>query len=66
MREVLNAHQDQIKHSDILARLGLEEKKYLLVSCHREENVDIPSKFNRIFPSLNRIAEEFKMPVIFS
>ena len=66
MREVLNAHQDQIKHSDILARLGLEKKKYLLVSCHREENVDIPSKFNRIFPSLNRIAEEFKIPVIFS
>lgn len=66
MLEVINAHRPSIEKSDVLSRLGLERKKYLLVSAHREENVDIPSKFMRLFPALNRIADEYKLPVIFS
>lgn len=66
MREVLTAHQEEIASSKVLEELRLEKGKYLLVSAHREENVDIPSKFNRLFPSLNKIADELKMPVIFS
>ena len=66
MLEVINAHRDSIEKSNVLSRLGLKEKQYLLVSAHREENVDIPSKFMRLFPALNRIADEYKLPVIFS
>lgn len=66
MLEVINAHRPSIEKSDVLSRLGLERKKYLLVSAHREENVDIPSKFMRLFSALNRIADEYKLPVIFS
>lgn len=66
MLEVINAHRDSIEKSNILSSLGLKKDQYLLVSAHREENVDIPSKFNRLFPALNKIADEYKMPVIFS
>lgn len=66
MLEVINAHRDSIEKSNVLSRLGLKEKQYLLVSAHREENVDIPSQFMRLFPALNRIADEYKLPVIFS
>ena len=66
MLEVINAHRPSIDGSDVLSRLGLKKNGYLLVSAHREENVDIESKFNRLFPSLNKIADEYKMPVIFS
>lgn len=66
MLEVIDAHRDSIEKSNVLSRLGLERKKYLLISAHREENVDIPSKFMRLFPALNRIADEYKLPVIFS
>ena len=66
MLEVINAHRDSIEKSNVLSRLGLKEKQYLLVSAHREENVDVPSKFMRLFPALNRIADEYKLPVIFS
>ncbi len=66
MLEVINAHRDAIEKSNILSSLGLKKGQYLLVSAHREENVDIPSKFNRLFPALNQIADEYKMPVIFS
>jgi UDP-N-acetylglucosamine 2-epimerase len=66
MLEVINAHRQQIEDSDILKQLGLEKGKYMVMSAHREENVDIPEKFNRLFPALNQIADEYKMPVIFS
>ncbi len=66
MLEVISAHRDAIEKSNILSSLGLKKGQYLLVSAHREENVDIPSKFNRLFPALNKIADEYKMPVIFS
>ncbi len=66
MLEVINAHRKEIEKSDVLERIGLEKGKYLVVSAHREENVDIEFKFRRLFPALNRIADEFKMPVVFS
>ncbi len=66
MMEVIAAHRPAMESSDILAKLGLKKDSYLVVSAHREENVDIEAKFLRLFPSLNRIADHFKMPVIFS
>lgn len=66
MKEVLNAYESQIEESDIVQKLGLKKDGYLVVSAHREENVDIEEKFNSLFPALNRIAEEMKMPVVFS
>lgn len=66
MKEVIDAHIDEIRSSKILEEQGLEKDGYLVMSAHREENVDIPEKFERLYPSLNRIADYFKMPVIFS
>ena len=66
MREVLEAYRDRIEESDIIEKLGLKKDGYMVVSAHREENVDIPSKFHRLFPALNKIADEFGMPVFFS
>lgn len=66
MLEVINAHRKEIDSCDILAELGLVKGKYIVMSAHREENVDIPEKFDRLFPSLNKIADHFRMPVIFS
>lgn len=66
MKEVLDAHKEKIEESKILESLGLEKDKYLVISAHREENVDIESKFMRLFPSLNRIADEYGMKIIFS
>ncbi len=66
MKEVLTMYRSQIDGSDVLTRLGLEEDRYMVVSAHREENVDIESKFNRLFPALNKIADEYKMPLFFS
>ena len=66
MLEVINAHRQQIEDSDILEKLHLEKGKYMVMSAHREENVDIPEKFNSLFPALNQIADDYKMPVIFS
>ena len=66
MREVINAHKVEIESSDILTREGLEPGKYIVISCHREENVDIEDKFYRILPALNKICDELKMPAVFS
>ena len=66
MREVIEMYWDKIEQSDILDKLNLKQDQYMVVSSHREENVDIESKFNRLFPALNRIADEYKMPVFFS
>jgi len=66
MLEVINAHRQQIEDSDILDKLHLEKGKYMVMSAHREENIDIPEKFNSLFPALNQIADDYKMPVIFS
>ena len=66
MLEVIKAHEKEIDGSDILDKLGLKEKGYLVISAHREENVDIDSKFYRLLPSLNRIVDELQMPAVFS
>ena len=66
MKEVIDAHIDEIRSSKILEEQGLKKDGYIVMSAHREENVDIPEKFDRLYPSLNKIADYFKMPVIFS
>lgn len=66
MKEVLDAYSSQIEATDIIQKMGLSKDGYLVVSAHREENVDIEDKFNRLFPALNQIADELKMPVVFS
>lgn len=66
MKEVLLAHKDKIEASDVLDRLGLEPKKYILLSAHREENIDLEDNFMDLMESVNRIAEKYQMPVIYS
>ena len=66
MREVLNAHMDEIDKSDVLSRLDLSPKKYILLSAHREENIDIEENFMELMNSVNIIAQKYKMPVIYS
>ncbi|MGV8104219.1 MAG: non-hydrolyzing UDP-N-acetylglucosamine 2-epimerase [Mesotoga sp.] len=66
MPEVLYHYMDKIDNSDALERLNLEEGKYILVSAHREENLDIEKNFNEVVNTLNTVAEEFKLPVIYS
>ena len=64
MKEILMHHMEQIKSSDILSRLGVESKKFFIVSAHREENVDSEQNFNDLLDSLNAIAARHDMPVI--
>lgn len=66
MAEVLNAHIDKIRQSDILDRLKLEEKKYILLSAHREENIDTQKNFESLFTAVNSLAEKYDMPVLYS
>lgn len=66
MREVLDAHMEEIIKSDILDRLQLEKKKYILVSAHREENIDHEDNFLSLMNSINAIAKKYQMPVIYS
>jgi len=66
MLEVLNAQQAKIDASTILEKLGLEKGKYIVVSSHREENIDIEKNFNQLMPAINEIAEKYQLPVIFS
>ncbi len=66
MREVLRDHINKIESSNILERLGLRKKKYILVSAHREENIDNENHFISLMTSINNIAEKYKMPVIYS
>lgn len=66
MTEVLSEHMDQIEASDILCQLGLEKKKYFLLSAHREENIDNEDNFMDLMQSVNRIADLYKYPVIYS
>ncbi len=66
MREVLRDHMDDILKSDVLSRLDLEKKKYILVSAHREENIDLEDNFMDLMNSINKIAEKYQMPVIYS
>ena len=66
MAEVLHENLDEIKASDILTRLGLEKKKYILLSAHREENIDTEKNFLSLFNAINRIAEKYDMPILYS
>ncbi len=66
MKEVLKAHKDEIEASDVLERLGLQKRKYILVSAHREENIDLEENFMDLMEAINHIAETYEMPVIYS
>jgi len=66
MYEVLQHNRPAIEKSDALAKLKLDHKSYFLVSCHREENVDTESNLTSLIQSLNHLAEEFGLPIIFS
>ncbi|MEG2379088.1 MAG: UDP-N-acetylglucosamine 2-epimerase (non-hydrolyzing) [Bacilli bacterium] len=66
MKEVFKEHQNKIDESKILDELGLKEKKYFILSAHREENIDNPINFKNLMDSINKLAEEYKMPIIFS
>ena len=66
MAEVLHANLPDIEKSDILNKLGLEKKKYILLSAHREENIDTEKNFLSLFNAINRIAEKYDMPILYS
>ena len=66
MAEVLDAHKDAIDNSDVLKRLGLEKGKYILLSAHREENIDIESNFFALMNAVNAMAENYDMPILYS
>ncbi len=66
MREVLRDHMDDILKSDVLERLGLKKRQYILVSAHREENIDIEDNFMDLMNAINHIAKTYNMPVIYS
>ncbi len=66
MFEVLNSRKEDIKNSDVLERLGLEEDKYFVVSAHREENINSEVNFLELVDSLNAIVSKYNIPVIIS
>ena len=66
MREVLHANEKQIAASSVLAELGVEQHSYILLSAHREENIDIEKNFMSLMMAVNNIAQAYKMPVIYS
>ncbi len=66
MAEVLNAHLKQIEESKILEELGLETGRYVLLSAHREENIDTDENFNSLFEAVNAIARTYDVPVLYS
>lgn len=66
MAEVLAKNLEKIKSSDVHARLGLEKGKYILLSAHREENIDTESNFNSLFGAINALAEKYDMPILYS
>ncbi len=66
MAEVLHQNLAEIEASDVLERLGLEEKKYILLSAHREENIDTEKNFLSLFTAINKLAEKYDMPILYS
>lgn len=66
MAEVLTANLDAIKASDVHSRLGLEKGKYILLSAHREENIDTEKNFTSLFTAINQMAEKYDMPILYS
>ena len=66
MAEVLTENLEAIEGSDILERLGLEKGKYILLSAHREENIDTEKNFTSLFTAINEMAEKYDLPVLYS
>ncbi len=66
MAEVLHNNLDKIKSSNILEKLGLEKKKYILLSAHREENIDTEKNFFSLMGAVNAMAEKYDMPILYS
>ena len=66
MAEVLHRNLEAIEASDIHARLGLEKGKYILLSAHREENIDTEKNFRSLFSAINAMAEKYDMPILYS
>ena len=66
MAEVLHNNLAEIEASDVLTRLGLEPKKYILLSAHREENIDTEKNFVSLFTAINKLAEKYDMPILYS
>lgn len=66
MAEVLHNNLDKIEASDVHARLGLEKGKYILLSAHREENIDTEKNFLSLFNAINAMAEKYDMPILYS
>ncbi len=66
MAEVLGENLEKIRKSDIHERLGLEKGKYILLSAHREENIDTEKNFESLFNAINAMAEKYDMPILYS
>ena len=66
MAEVLRTNLEKIQASDVHARLGLEKGKYILLSAHREENIDTEKNFLSLFTAINKMAEKYDMPILCS
>ncbi|MCC8150931.1 MAG: UDP-N-acetyl glucosamine 2-epimerase [Lachnospiraceae bacterium] len=66
MAEVLRSNLGEIENSDIHKKLGLEKGKYILLSAHREENIDTEKNFRSLFTAVNRMAEKYDMPILYS
>ncbi len=66
MAEVLHKNLSQIENSDIHKRLGLQKGKYILLSAHREENIDTEKNFLSLFQAINKMAEKYDMPILYS
>lgn len=66
MHEVISKNIERIKNSNVLTRLNLEKDKFIIVSAHREENIDIEENFFELINSINTIAEKYQVPVIYS
>lgn len=66
MAEVLTMNLDKINNSNVLDRLGLKKDNYILLSAHREENLDSDKNFNNLFTAINALAEKYDMPILYS
>lgn len=66
MAEVLRANLEKIKGSNVHEKLGLEKRKYILLSAHREENIDTEKNFISLFTAINKMAEKYDMPILYS
>ena len=66
MAEVLHKNLEKIMASDVHSRLGLEKGKYILLSAHREENIDTEKNFTSLFTAINKMAEKYDMPILYS